>query len=616
MTICGCLCGEGDAYDLTLPSWMVWSDHPIRQQYDVVMDLGEGSFAQVVLGRQKDNHAKFAALKVVFLGNPELEADHLSIMRNEAEFLLKLDHSSIVECYDVIDNGKQMVLVMEYLRGGALLDDLHHIAGESYTEQQAAIIAAQILEAVAHLHKHGIIHRDLKPENVMFAQNIQTNVDSEDVQQAYNVKLIDLGMSAYFDPDVPTKGALGSPGFISPEIITGEPHTYAMDVFAVGVILFVLLVGRKPFNIADSESLNYCAMKLADCPGIKDPRWGTLSEEAQELVMGLLNYDPNERLTAQQALQTDWIVTKGGKIPRPLNPDVARGAANVAAARRLRNMVHGAVAIEPESLDGSQRGPQEHLEHYKRRLTAQAQAAQQSRGYRDDPSKQGLSRVDSMALAANAASMAKMHDAGRTVDPNRDISHNYRPHRNYSGSLHGGNLYAGIGGSLHNREAGGSMHKKKSMPRNHSAGALVRASSLGQRQKPWRALTGGVRDYLDSSVRSGRAYNGSDRSSRSGSRFYDDSSCKSGKAYYEDSSMRSGRARNGEASAHAGKVYEPIPEYTGRPSQDFVDRPVTVADLQRQAQSKKLLASTAEDGQTLEAPPTTASKRVHKLTPL
>lgn len=80
--------------------------------------------------------------------------------------------------------------------------------------------------------------------------------------------------------------------------------------------------------------------------------------------------------------------------------------------------------------------------------------------------------------------------------------------------------------------------------------------------------------------------------------------------------MRSGRARNGEASAHAGKVYEPIPEYTGRPSQDFVDRPVTVADLQRQAQSKKLLASTAEDGQTLEAPPTTASKRVHKLTPL
>lgn len=62
----------------------------------------------------------------------------------EAEFLLKLSHPSIVECFDVVDNGKQMVLVMEYLRGGPLLDDLHHIAGESYTEQQAAAIAAQV----------------------------------------------------------------------------------------------------------------------------------------------------------------------------------------------------------------------------------------------------------------------------------------------------------------------------------------------------------------------------------------------------------------------------------------------------------------------------------------
>lgn len=65
---------------------------------------------------------------------------------------------------------------------------------------------------------------------------------------------------------------MGSPGFISPEIIIGEPHSYAMDVFAVGVVLFVLLVGRKPFNIADSESLSYCHMDLDSCPGMQDKR--------------------------------------------------------------------------------------------------------------------------------------------------------------------------------------------------------------------------------------------------------------------------------------------------------------------------------------------------------
>lgn len=75
---------------------------------------------------------------------------------SEAEFLLKLHHSSIVECYDVVDNGKQMVLVMEYLRGGPLLDDLHHIAGESYTEQQAAVIAAQVLHCFAIYFRPGM----------------------------------------------------------------------------------------------------------------------------------------------------------------------------------------------------------------------------------------------------------------------------------------------------------------------------------------------------------------------------------------------------------------------------------------------------------------------------
>ena len=83
-----------------------------------------------------------------------------------------------------------------------------------------------------------------------------------------------------------------------------------------------------------------------------------------------------------QALQTDWIVTKGGKMPRPLNPDVARGAANVAAARRLRNMVHGAVAMDPGSPGNSQRGVEEHMQEYRKRHMAQGQRGQETLGYR------------------------------------------------------------------------------------------------------------------------------------------------------------------------------------------------------------------------------------------
>lgn len=83
-----------------------------------------------------------------------------------------------------------------------------------------------------------------------------------------------------------------------------------------------------------------------------------------------------------QALQQEWVVTRGGEIPRPLAPDVPRGAANVAAARRLRNMVHGTVALDTGSQDGSQRGPQENMAEFRRRRTAEGQRAEQSRGYR------------------------------------------------------------------------------------------------------------------------------------------------------------------------------------------------------------------------------------------
>ena len=142
----------------------------------------------------------------------------------------------------------------------------------------------------------------------------------------------------------------------------------------------------------------------------------------------------------------------------------------------------------------------------------------------------------------------------------------------------------------------------------------------------------GLKDYLDSSVRGGKAYNGSDKSSRGGSRFYDDRSAKSGRAYYgDDSSSRSGRSFYGDSSAHAGKVYEPIPEYTGRPSQDVYDMPrpqksaVQAADghsspfangnsssANGQQQMQSPFANA--DGSTSEERPN--SKRVHKLIPL
>ena len=116
-----------------------------------------------------------------------------------------------------------------------------------------------------------------------------------------------------------------------------------------------------------------------------------------------------------------------------------------------------------------------------------------------------------------------------------------------------------------------------------------------------------MRDYLDTSVRSGKAYADRDKSARGGSRFYDDTSTKSGKAWYDDTSARSGRAFYGDSSAHSGKVYEPIPEHSGRPSEDS-DVHSTVQRGGVSPIANGNIATTVGAG--------TPSKRVHKLTPL
>lgn len=95
-------------------------------------------------------------------------------------------------------------------------------------------------------------------------------------------------------------GALGSAGFVSPEIVQDGIHLYSMDIFALGMMLFVMLVGRHPFNVTESENLAYCHMDLLAAPGLQDKRWLDLSPAAKDLVLGMLAYDPDKRLTAAQ----------------------------------------------------------------------------------------------------------------------------------------------------------------------------------------------------------------------------------------------------------------------------------------------------------------------------
>ena len=359
--------------DFFVPAYQRWDDHPATRDWEPLQDLGNGAFSQVVLARHRTTGA-IAALKVVFYDNPEVDADTEKMLAQEGELLLILSHPNVVSCTEVIKSPRADVLVLEYLRGGNVLDGLYRLS-HTYTERDAWGIFSQLAAAVAYLHSCNVIHRDIKPENLVYAKQLprpigfppQTQtpkkgaaaidavVDAakqkEEEEAAASlpppvVKVVDLGMAWKYDPyGVPDKGVLGSAGFVAPEIVQGGAHTPAMDVFSMGVLLFIMLVGRKPFNIDDSEKLRYAKMGLSAAPGLKDPRWLDLSPDAKHLLMGMLAYDPHRRLTSEQVMQHEWVMSRGGRVLRLLGMDVALGAATVAEMRRLRFLCNGVVAL-------------------------------------------------------------------------------------------------------------------------------------------------------------------------------------------------------------------------------------------------------------------------------
>lgn len=306
----------------------------IDEAYDLEIrpSLGKGAFGSVWLARDKVSGGHFAV--------KTLRKDQAELVRlkEEIEVMKALDHPSICKIYESYQDLQTLYLVMEVCQGGELLKHIQENQCQ-YTELQIATAITQIFSAVRHLHIWGVVHRDLKPENVL--------LKTQEPLEHNTLKIIDFGLSKHIEDHQQLKGVTGSAPYVAPEVIA-QDYGKPSDLWSCGVILYLLFTGKQPFTgMNDRQVLE--KVKKANYP-TKGILWDRIPEAAQDLIQKLLVLDPVARLTAEEALNSDWIQhhqeprRAASKDRKPLPSDAARNMQEFCRASHLKKAALLAVA--------------------------------------------------------------------------------------------------------------------------------------------------------------------------------------------------------------------------------------------------------------------------------
>nr|XP_061807484.1 calcium/calmodulin-dependent protein kinase type II subunit gamma isoform X12 [Nerophis lumbriciformis] len=317
-------------------------------EYQLYEELGKGAFSVVRRCVKKSSGQEYAA-KII--NTKKLSArDHQKLER-EARICRLLKHPNIVRLHDSISEEGFHYLVFDLVTGGELFEDI--VAREYYSEADASHCISQILESVNHIHQHDIVHRDLKPENLLLASKMKGAA----------VKLADFGLAIEVQGDQQAWfGFAGTPGYLSPEVLRKDPYGKPVDIWACGVILYILLVGYPPFWDEDQHKL-YQQIK-AGAYDFPSPEWDTVTPEAKNLINQMLTINPAKRITAEQALKHPWVCHRSTVASMMHRQETVECLRKFNARRKLkgailttmlvsRNFSGGLVHNPPDGVKGS-----------------------------------------------------------------------------------------------------------------------------------------------------------------------------------------------------------------------------------------------------------------------
>lgn len=261
-----------------------------RDIYQLNARLKSGSFATVCRGTHRATGRKVAIKCVLRKDLPP--ADDAAIY-DEVAILASLNHPHIVPIIDFFDEKDCYFIVMELMSGGDLFDRIGK--KKSYSEADARDLVVKMLKAVAYCHNRKIAHCDMKPKNLLLMSD-----DNDSF-----IKLADFGFAArVHEPKSLTKQC-GTPFFVAPEILTRKPYDQQSDMWSVGCIVYLLLSGNLPFMGRSQKEL--FRKIVAGKYEFTDESWNTISDDAKDLVKKLLVLNPDERITAKNAVRHPWL---------------------------------------------------------------------------------------------------------------------------------------------------------------------------------------------------------------------------------------------------------------------------------------------------------------------
>ncbi|KAH3762409.1 protein kinase 1 [Pelomyxa schiedti] len=280
-------------------------------KYELREFLGVGMYAMVRLVIERSTGMKYA-MKIIDKYKFKLQTKRKNALLEEVKILQKVHHPNIIGIQDVFETPTRLYIVLELVTGGELFEKIKN--EEHFSEPLSRDIFIQCLHAVKYLHSQGITHRDLKPENILLA-----------TPESHVIKISDFGLSRILDEGTITQmqTVVGTPQYVAPEVLLGKGYRPNVDLWSLGVILYVMLCGYYPFDENDNKKL-YGQIKVGTFQ-FAAPFWDPVSENAKDLIRKLLTVDPEKRITTEEALAHPWLE---GVTFDPIKPVVTAAAEN------------------------------------------------------------------------------------------------------------------------------------------------------------------------------------------------------------------------------------------------------------------------------------------------